>query len=229
MRKLLLELCLQPPLTSLLQGFTANLVLRFCTSPSIALRVATDQELCWNTAQRLPFCFKPVEKVKKKFKLTHTPDEAKEELVTSPYLQISSTRSQISYTGHPNSSMFLPYWSTHNGFLLSDCKGCKLFYKQDFIHFNQQKGAFSLFSSYRHVLLVCTWSKLAFALSTSLFPESRKPLRCHWRLPRADLRGGFHQGPPVLLMEHWSTGGLWDGGSFSARTRTKSWGGCTVY
>ena len=45
-------------------------------------------------------------KVKKKKKLTHTPAEAKEELVTSLYLQISYTRSQRK--SQPNSSMFLP-------------------------------------------------------------------------------------------------------------------------
>lgn len=127
---------------------------------------------------------------------------------------------------------FSLYWFTHYGFLLQRPRKeapVRLQRAQAILQIKAKSAFVSLFSRSSLVLLVCLWNKLAFALSTSVFPESRKLLRCHWRLPQADVRVDYYQGPPVLLMEHCSTGGLWDGGSSSARTRIKSWGGCTVY
>lgn len=94
---------------------------------------------------------------------------------------------------------FSLYWFTHYGFLLQRPRRrrqapVRLQRVQAILQIKAKSAFVSLFSSSSPVLLVCTWSKLAFALSTSVFPESRKPLRCHRRLPQADRKGGFLPG-----------------------------------
>lgn len=105
MRKLLFRLCLQPPLT--LQGCAQ---LTWCSTLFLSLHHPLELPLTKNfVGKRLSICHSALnrwKRLKKPIKLTHTPDEAKEELATSLYLQISNTWSQRK--SHPNSSMFLP-------------------------------------------------------------------------------------------------------------------------
>lgn len=106
---------------------------------------------------------------------------------------------------------FSLYWFTHYGFLLQRPRKeapVRLQRAQAILQIKAKSAFVSLFSRSSPVLLVCLWNKLAFALSTSVFLESRKLLRCHWRLPQADGKGGLLPGAscaPHGALLYWRT------------------------